>query len=222
MEKRRSINTKFWDDTWISALSKDEKLLYLYLLTSPLTNLLGIYEITLKRISYDTGISQDEILNHLKSFEEVKKALFFKDWVIIFNHLKNQAFNSNMKKGANEIFNNLPNFLKYKLKENGIESFETLSNGLGMVREYEREEEREEEEECEKSHPLQKMIKTEPLLKPLLKIKTQLTFEQAEILEAKYSNDLIITKIKAIANKADIEKSYSSVYLTIDSWCSKK
>jgi len=46
MAKNRYINTKFWDDPFIAELSIKEKLLYLYLITNPLTNAAGIYEIS--------------------------------------------------------------------------------------------------------------------------------------------------------------------------------
>ena len=65
-EKLRSVNTKFWDDPFIEDLPPTEKLLFLYLLTNPLANLLGIYEITVKRISYDTGLSREAVLSGLK------------------------------------------------------------------------------------------------------------------------------------------------------------
>jgi hypothetical protein len=54
-DKLRSVNTRFWEDPFVEELTPSEKLLFLYLLTNPLANLLGIYEITIKRISYDTG-----------------------------------------------------------------------------------------------------------------------------------------------------------------------
>jgi hypothetical protein len=69
MEKLRSVNTKFWNDPFIETLDNKEKLLFLYLLTNPLANILGIYEISLSRISFDTGLTIDTVEKALKGFE---------------------------------------------------------------------------------------------------------------------------------------------------------
>ncbi len=148
-EKRRSVNTKFWDDSWISSLTTEEKLLYIYFLTSPLSNLLGIYEITLKRISYDTGLTQDKISKYLKSFERMRKAIFIADYIVLFNFIKNQSFNPKMETGARQLFSDLPNILKDKLKEYGIIDYDSLSNGIDSIEQKEKEKEYEKEYEKE-------------------------------------------------------------------------
>jgi hypothetical protein len=56
MAKQRVVNTRFWDDDYIMELGPTEKLVFLYVLTNPLTDLCGAYQITLKRISFDTGL----------------------------------------------------------------------------------------------------------------------------------------------------------------------
>lgn len=130
--KLRSVNTKFWDDSFIVDLSPNEKLLFLYLLTNPLTNTLGVYEITLKRISFDTGLKVETILKALEGFGRLKKVFYFpdKNMVILPNFIKNQSMNSNMEKGAINSYNELPNDLKPEEYRNPIESFESLSNAL--------------------------------------------------------------------------------------------
>ena len=57
------VNTKFWDDTYIVTLDPIEKLLYLYFLTNPLTNICGIYEIQLRRVAFDTGIDKEVVVS---------------------------------------------------------------------------------------------------------------------------------------------------------------
>ena len=135
--KLRSVNTKFWDDPFIEELTSSEKLLFLYLLTNPLTNLLGIYEITIKRISYDTGLSQEIIRKGLERFETVKKVFFDDNYIILLNFLKNQNLNSNMKIAAKREYNNLPNSLKINYLLNDSEWFGMVRNGSGTIREIE-------------------------------------------------------------------------------------
>ena len=127
MNKRRSINTKFWDDNFVVELTPEEKLLFLYLLTNSLCNILGIYEISIKRICFDTGLSFESISKALKGFERHNKIKYVHGYVIIYNFLKNQALNSNMEKGAVQIYNNLPNELKNKELGKPLKAFQRLS-----------------------------------------------------------------------------------------------
>ena len=134
-EKLRSVNTKFWDDPFIEELTPSEKLLFLYLLTNPQANLLGIYEITIKRICYDTGLSKDIITNGLERFGRVRKAFYCGNYIILPNWLKNQNLNKNMKIAVAREFNELPKELKANILGNGSESLSKGSEGFGMIME---------------------------------------------------------------------------------------
>jgi len=157
MSKLRSVSTAFWSDPFIEDLTPVQKLLFLYLITNEKTNMLGIYENSIKKISFETGIKKDDVLNALKAFEMVGKVKYINNYIILVNYMKHQNYNTNMKKSAIDVYNNLPNDLKIKeveiTKDNPLEGFERLSKGVGMVSkiEVEYEEEREEEEEEEKA-----------------------------------------------------------------------
>jgi hypothetical protein len=153
--KLRSVNTKFWDDPFIVELFPTEKLLFLYLITNPLTNLVGIYEISLRRISFDTGLNNESIENGLKRLETVRKAFFIDNFIILPNWLKNQNLNANMKKAVEREFSDLPKSLKDKILVNDTKGFETIRNGLSMIRKIEIETEDEIEEEIEKETELE-------------------------------------------------------------------
>lgn len=155
MSKLRSVSTAFWSDTFIEELSPNEKLLFLYLITNDKTNMLGIYELSIKKMSFDTGIDKDIILKALKKFEILSKVKYVKNHIVLVNFMKHQNYNTNMKKSAIDIYNELPNELKNSelsiSKDNPLEGFERLSNHYGMVSkeevelelEYEIEEEKE-------------------------------------------------------------------------------
>lgn len=157
MSKLRSVSTAFWSDTFIEELSPNEKLLFLYLITNDKTNMLGIYELSIKKMSFDTGIDKDIILKALKKFESLSKVKYVKNHIVLVNFMKHQNYNTNMKKSAIDIYNELPNELKNSelsiSKDNPLEGFERLSNHYGMVSkeevelEYEIEEEKEGKEE---------------------------------------------------------------------------
>ena len=46
MEIRRYISTRIWGESWFEPLTATEKLIWIYLLTNPATNMLGIYGLT--------------------------------------------------------------------------------------------------------------------------------------------------------------------------------
>lgn len=99
MAKERMINTKFWDDSYIVSLDPIEKLLYLYFLTNPLTNIAGVYEIQLRRISFDTGIDKDMVQKIIDRFTADDKIFFIDGWIAIKNFSKHQRDNPSVKKG---------------------------------------------------------------------------------------------------------------------------
>lgn len=72
----RKIHTSFWSDPFIQSLSPEKKYFFLYLLTNEKTKQCGIYEITKRQISYDTGYNIDTVSILLKYFISEKKIMF--------------------------------------------------------------------------------------------------------------------------------------------------
>jgi hypothetical protein len=81
--KQRYISTSFWDDQFIQTCSRDQKLFYLYMLTNPLTNIAGVYQISDRRICFDTGFTEKE-LTALWDFFSGEGKIFRKDgWIVL-------------------------------------------------------------------------------------------------------------------------------------------
>ena len=93
MAKQRYINTKFWRDSYIEDLDPIEKLLFLYLLSNPDTNISGIYEIPLKIIAVDTGIEKSMVKKLLDRFEQDEKIMYRDGWVAFKNFTLHQTIN---------------------------------------------------------------------------------------------------------------------------------
>ena len=112
--KQRYISTSFWDDSWISELGTNEKLLYLYLLTNPLTNIAGVYKITQKRIAFDTGLKLTVIKEILSLFTEKGKACLHGEYIILPAWPQHQQWEkrSRIKIGIDAILQDLPETLK--------------------------------------------------------------------------------------------------------------
>jgi len=94
MAKTRVIDTRFWIDDYISHLDPIEKMMFLYFLTNPFTDISGIYEIPLKNISLDTGIEKEMVEKILKRFERDNKIYFMNGWVAIKNFTRYQNTNN--------------------------------------------------------------------------------------------------------------------------------
>ncbi|TDU80792.1 hypothetical protein EI77_00089 [Prosthecobacter fusiformis] len=115
MAKQRIVNTRFWDDSYIALLSPHEKLLFLYLLTSPLTTIAGVYEIPVKRIGFDTGLAMPEIKQGLAKLEADGKILRQEDWIAIVNFVKHQTLNPKVRQGILLELNRSPQELVKRL-----------------------------------------------------------------------------------------------------------
>jgi hypothetical protein len=106
-EKLRSVNTGMWDDNWFASLNTDEKVIFLYLITNHKTNMLGIFEITIGLISFQTKVPIDDVKDILNKFITDGKIRILGNYIILINFNRHQKYNLNMKKSAIEYYNNL-------------------------------------------------------------------------------------------------------------------
>ena len=118
---QRIINDSFWTDPYIEDLDPSEKLVFLYLLSNPLCNIAGAYEIKIKRIAYETWFDKDMVEKILKRFEKDGRIMMEKNWIILVNFAKNQSSNPNVIKGMQRIIDGIPEVIVKALK-----GFETL------------------------------------------------------------------------------------------------
>ena len=150
MGKKRSVDTRFWNDTYISELKSDHKLLFLYLITSPLSNMLGVYEISEKRISFDTSLPFETIREGLETFKKDKKADYISGYVVLVNFVTNQNYNKNMLISAVNEIEEVPLMIqKTPFFGMVIKRLRRVSNGSVMVPNIEVESEVESELEYE-------------------------------------------------------------------------
>jgi hypothetical protein len=98
---QRYISTSFWDDPWIRKLTRDDRYLYLYFLTNPLTNIAGVYQIGIDRIAFDTGFAEKEASDIIKRFEEAGKAYYYhEEFMILPTWPKHQKWEKHSKINA--------------------------------------------------------------------------------------------------------------------------
>lgn len=115
--KQRYVNTRFWNDGFISELDPIEKLLFIYFLTNEHTNIAGIYEIPLKIVGVETGIDKSMLEKILPRLNE--KINYVDGFVVIKNALKHQkSANPSVQIGITNCLDELDkNFLKTLLNK---------------------------------------------------------------------------------------------------------
>lgn len=136
MDVRRSINTGIWSDPFVENLDPMHKLVWLYLLTNQHTNMIGIYQMSTRRICFETGLDNETVRKAFEAFQRLSKAFVIilknsSEWVFLPNWVKNQSMNTNMLKAASKQFDSLPNELIDKLLMNHYETLRKALKGLG-------------------------------------------------------------------------------------------
>jgi len=96
MAAYRQIHITFWQDPFIEELTPKQKYFYIYLMTNSKTKQCGCYEISMKLIRYETGLTQNEIDSYIKLLVDSKKIDFNKSnqEFLILNWLKHNSFKS--------------------------------------------------------------------------------------------------------------------------------
>ena len=126
MSKKRYISDSIWTDSWFEQQSPHKKLLFMYLLTNKLVSISWFYEITLRQMSFDTGISQSDISKYLSDFENDKK-IFYNEWMLcIVNFVKNQ----NIKVETDNLWIGI----KREISEINQEKLIGMLNYKGLIR----------------------------------------------------------------------------------------
>lgn len=139
-KKRRYIATEIWNKRWFNELSMEARFLYLYLLTNPIANLCGVYELMDEQVTLHTGIT-----NLQKAFEELGMAgevLRHGDWVVIIRYLDNHKWQTSYSIGLRVVkeLEDLPDNIKQLVRESDIhyppmKSEIAFSNELARLRE---------------------------------------------------------------------------------------
>lgn len=132
MAHTRMINTRFWIDDYISNLDPIEKLLFLYFLTNPATEICGVYEIPLKNIALDTGIDKEMVIKIINRFKKDKRIIYEKGWLAIVNFAKHQIKNPSVIEGIRRGFQSAPKEIIAKLTQT-IDSLSPDSDTLSYL-----------------------------------------------------------------------------------------
>jgi hypothetical protein len=118
---QRYISTSFWDDSWVHKLDPSEKLLFLYLMTNPLTNIAGIYKLSIDRIVFDTGFNGHTVHHILEKFMKAGKVATEGEYIIIPSWPKHQkvAESPKIRTGIEMLLSGTPQIVLFVARESG-------------------------------------------------------------------------------------------------------
>jgi hypothetical protein len=106
--KKRRVASFFWDDEYIAALTPNAKLIFLHLLTNPLTLISGVYQLTDRRIAFDTGVPPDETAQILEELERDDKIKRREGFIAIKNWIDHQEMNPSIQKAIGRQLAEVP------------------------------------------------------------------------------------------------------------------
>ena len=111
----RSVDTRFWADTWVRRLSPLERYVFLYFLTNHHSNWCGVYEVDIETIAHETSMSEATLRDVIKGLRP--KVLYVDGWVCITNFVKYHTNSSpNVQKGLVAAWNTVPDKIKKKIR----------------------------------------------------------------------------------------------------------
>lgn len=87
MAKYRQVHTKIWKDTWFCELSAMHKLFFIYLFTNEMASISGLYELSKRVMSFESGLSFGEIDSAFEEFTRAKKA-YYQEGVVMVPSLR--------------------------------------------------------------------------------------------------------------------------------------
>lgn len=110
MSDYQQVYRKFWTDIKVQEhMSPNDRYMFIYLLTNPLCNILGCYEIGFKHIEIETGLTHDEAVAAVNNLVDLHIIDYCFDCneVLIFNYAKHNWSASPKLDGC--ILRELPN-----------------------------------------------------------------------------------------------------------------
>lgn len=116
MAQNRYVNTGIWVDSYFARLGANEKLAFLYLLTTSHANISGVYKLPLRCAAFESGLAAKLFAAALERFEADGKIVRHGEWLGLVNFIKHQKPNpkvrigiaSELGKAPREIIERLP------------------------------------------------------------------------------------------------------------------
>lgn len=121
----RSVQDRFWADSFVRKLNPLDRYLFLYLLTNEHTNWCGIYELELGMMAYESGIDERDLERSMLPRLH-PKIIYVDGWVYVPNWVKHHMseggnLSPQQKKGVETAWSTVPERIRLKIKALGME-----------------------------------------------------------------------------------------------------
>ena len=90
----RTLSPALWSDPFIEGLPAQEKLLYIYLFTNEHVNNVGYMQATLRKISFETAVPQEDVAVFLEKTDRLGKTVRDGDSILCVNFVRHQTTKS--------------------------------------------------------------------------------------------------------------------------------
>jgi hypothetical protein len=90
--KTRIIQTRFWDDEFVTEVDMYTQHLYIYLLTSQYINISGMFQLSPKKIQFECKLTDLQFQQAKETLEVAGKVFFSEGWVYVVNAMKNNNY----------------------------------------------------------------------------------------------------------------------------------
>ena len=94
MATYRTIRMDFWNDPYVEGMEPQDKLLYVYLFSSPHTNNLGVLTVSRRKIAFETGLTEEGVAAGLAALERDGKVLIDGGAIWVCNFVRHQCTTS--------------------------------------------------------------------------------------------------------------------------------
>ena len=94
MATYRTIRMDFWNDPYVEGMEPQDKLLYVYLFSSPHTNNLGVLTVSRRKIAFETGLTEEGVAAGLAVLERDGKVLIDGGAIWVCNFVRHQCTTS--------------------------------------------------------------------------------------------------------------------------------
>lgn len=104
----RMVDCATWDDPWFEALHPKGKLFFLYLLTNPRSTSCGAFEITPRKMAFETGLTLEDVEGFLEAW--APRVQWFPEHQIVFlkNFYRRQTNSEKVRINAARIVASYP------------------------------------------------------------------------------------------------------------------
>lgn len=221
---KRFIDTGIFNDSWFMGLSVSNKLFFIYLITN--CDHAGIIDLNIKLAEFQTGIKglANSLLTVIKEFDN-RLIRLSDNYYFIPKFIKYQYPNglSNNVKAQLSVINKLKEFNLFDDSNQTVK--QELANSLLTVQDIDIDKDKDKDKDKQTVkietkndlHPLQKYVIDN--FPNVSKLKTQLTKQNCIELLKNYSKETVKNVLMSMENKKDLNKKYTSVYLTCNNWC---